>query len=123
MYVASTLVYVGIALVANAAWSLLLLLPVVLLATHVVVLADERSLGRPFRRSVPELQDLGPPIPLNGVEPVWHPAVPDVVTNGTRNRCQNSIAQEMLWIPNSGKTGTKIRQRKDSCSCGNPSHP
>jgi protein-S-isoprenylcysteine O-methyltransferase Ste14 len=47
MYVASTLVYVGIALVANAAWSLLLL-PVVLLATHVVVLAEERSLEGRF---------------------------------------------------------------------------
>jgi protein-S-isoprenylcysteine O-methyltransferase Ste14 len=42
MYVASTLVYVGIALVANAAWSLLLL------ATHVVVLGEERSLEGRF---------------------------------------------------------------------------
>jgi protein-S-isoprenylcysteine O-methyltransferase Ste14 len=47
MYIASTLVYVGIALVASAAWSLLLL-PVVLLATHVVVLGEERSLEGRF---------------------------------------------------------------------------
>jgi len=47
MYLASTLVYVGIALVANAAW-LLLLLPVVLLVTHVVVVGEERSLERRF---------------------------------------------------------------------------
>jgi protein-S-isoprenylcysteine O-methyltransferase Ste14 len=47
MYVAATLVYVGIALAASAAW-LLLLLPVVLLATHVVVLREERSLERQF---------------------------------------------------------------------------
>jgi protein-S-isoprenylcysteine O-methyltransferase Ste14 len=47
MYLASTLVYVGIALVANAAWPLLLL-PVVLLVTHVVILREERSLQRRF---------------------------------------------------------------------------
>jgi protein-S-isoprenylcysteine O-methyltransferase Ste14 len=47
MYVASTLVYVGIALVLGAAWPLLLL-PFVLLATHVVVVREERSLERRF---------------------------------------------------------------------------
>jgi protein-S-isoprenylcysteine O-methyltransferase Ste14 len=47
MYLAWTLVYVGIALVAGAAWPLLLL-PVVLLATHVVVLREERSLQHRF---------------------------------------------------------------------------
>lgn len=47
MYIASTLVYVGIALVANAAWPLLLL-PVVLLVTHIVVVREERSLERRF---------------------------------------------------------------------------
>ena len=47
MYIASTLVYVGIALVANAAWPLLLL-PVVLLVTHIVVVPEERSLERRF---------------------------------------------------------------------------
>jgi protein-S-isoprenylcysteine O-methyltransferase Ste14 len=47
MYLAWTLVYVGIALAANAAWPLLLL-PVVLLVTHIVVLREERSLERRF---------------------------------------------------------------------------
>jgi protein-S-isoprenylcysteine O-methyltransferase Ste14 len=47
MYIASTLVYVGVALVANAAWPLLLL-PVVLLVTHIVVVREERSLERRF---------------------------------------------------------------------------
>lgn len=47
MYVASTLVYVGIALVIGAAWPLLLL-PAVLLATHVVVVREERSLEGRF---------------------------------------------------------------------------
>jgi protein-S-isoprenylcysteine O-methyltransferase Ste14 len=47
MYVAWTLVYLGITLVANAAWPLLLL-PPVLLATHVVVVREERSLERRF---------------------------------------------------------------------------
>jgi protein-S-isoprenylcysteine O-methyltransferase Ste14 len=47
MYIASTLVYVGIALAANAAWPLLLL-PVVLLLTHVVILREERWLQRQF---------------------------------------------------------------------------
>jgi protein-S-isoprenylcysteine O-methyltransferase Ste14 len=47
MYIASTLVYVGIAFVANAAWPLLLL-PVVLLVTHIVVVREERSLERRF---------------------------------------------------------------------------
>ena len=47
MYVAAALVYVGIALVANAAWPLLLL-PGVLLATHVVVVREERFLERRF---------------------------------------------------------------------------
>jgi protein-S-isoprenylcysteine O-methyltransferase Ste14 len=43
MYLAWTLVYVGIACVANTAW-LLVLLPVVLLVTHVVVVREERLL-------------------------------------------------------------------------------
>jgi protein-S-isoprenylcysteine O-methyltransferase Ste14 len=47
MYLAWTLVYVGIALVANDAWPLALL-PVVLLVTHVVVLREERSLQDRF---------------------------------------------------------------------------
>jgi protein-S-isoprenylcysteine O-methyltransferase Ste14 len=47
MYVAWTLVYVGIALVAGAAWPLLLL-PVVLLVPHIVVVREERSLKRQF---------------------------------------------------------------------------
>jgi protein-S-isoprenylcysteine O-methyltransferase Ste14 len=58
MYVASAAVYVGIALVAGAAWPLLLL-PGALLATHVVVVREERSLQarfgpayRSYRRSV-----------------------------------------------------------------------
>ena len=50
MYIASTLVYVGIALVANAAWPLLLL-PAVLLVTHIVVVREERSLERRFGAS------------------------------------------------------------------------
>jgi protein-S-isoprenylcysteine O-methyltransferase Ste14 len=53
MYVAWTALYVGIALVANAAWPLLLL-PVVLPATHVVVVREERFLegrfGAAFQR-------------------------------------------------------------------------
>ena len=47
MYVASTAVYVGIALVAGAVWPLLLL-PGVLLATHVVVVREERALEARF---------------------------------------------------------------------------
>jgi protein-S-isoprenylcysteine O-methyltransferase Ste14 len=47
MYVAWTVVYVGVALVANAAWPLLIL-PVVLLVTHIVVVREERSLERQF---------------------------------------------------------------------------
>ena len=47
MYVAWTLGYVGVALVADAAWPLLLL-PVVLAATDVVVRREERSLERRF---------------------------------------------------------------------------
>jgi protein-S-isoprenylcysteine O-methyltransferase Ste14 len=47
MYLAWTLGYVGVALVAGTAWPLLLL-PVVLLATHVAVLREERSLERRF---------------------------------------------------------------------------
>jgi protein-S-isoprenylcysteine O-methyltransferase Ste14 len=47
MYVASTAAYLGIALVAGAAWPLLLL-PGVLAATHVVVVGEERSLEARF---------------------------------------------------------------------------
>jgi protein-S-isoprenylcysteine O-methyltransferase Ste14 len=47
MYVASAAVYVGIALVAGAAWPLLLL-PAVLLAIHLVVTQEERSLEARF---------------------------------------------------------------------------
>jgi protein-S-isoprenylcysteine O-methyltransferase Ste14 len=47
MYVAWTLGYVGVALVAGTAWPLLLL-PVVLVVTQVVVLREERSLERRF---------------------------------------------------------------------------
>jgi protein-S-isoprenylcysteine O-methyltransferase Ste14 len=47
MYVAWTLGYVGVALVADAAWPLLLL-PAVLAATEVVVRREERSLERRF---------------------------------------------------------------------------
>ena len=58
MYVASALVYVGIALVSGVVWPLVLL-PGVLVATHVVVVREERVLGgrfgaayRSYRRSV-----------------------------------------------------------------------
>jgi len=47
MYVAWTLGYVGVALVAGTAWPLLLL-PVVLMVTQVVVRREERSLERRF---------------------------------------------------------------------------
>jgi protein-S-isoprenylcysteine O-methyltransferase Ste14 len=47
MYVAWTVAYVGVALVANAAWPALFL-PVVLLVTHIVVVREERSLERQF---------------------------------------------------------------------------
>lgn len=47
MYVAWTLAYVGIALVANTAWSLVLL-PVVLALTQVVVVREERALAGRF---------------------------------------------------------------------------
>jgi protein-S-isoprenylcysteine O-methyltransferase Ste14 len=47
MYVAAAVAYVGIALVANAAWPLLLL-PGVLLVTHVVVVREERFLEGRF---------------------------------------------------------------------------
>jgi protein-S-isoprenylcysteine O-methyltransferase Ste14 len=47
MYVAWTVGYVGVALVAAAAWPLLLL-PVVLVVTHAMVLREERSLERRF---------------------------------------------------------------------------
>ena len=47
MYVASAAAYLGIALVAGAAWPLLLL-PGVLAATHVVVVREERSLEARF---------------------------------------------------------------------------
>jgi protein-S-isoprenylcysteine O-methyltransferase Ste14 len=45
MYLAWTAGYVGVALVAGTAWPLLLL-PVVLGATHLVVVREERSLER-----------------------------------------------------------------------------
>jgi protein-S-isoprenylcysteine O-methyltransferase Ste14 len=47
MYVAWTLGYAGVALVAGAAWPLLLL-PVVLAVTNLVVAREERSLERRF---------------------------------------------------------------------------
>ena len=47
MYVAWTVAYVGVALVAGTAWPLLLL-PVVLVVTQVVVLREERSLEQRF---------------------------------------------------------------------------
>jgi protein-S-isoprenylcysteine O-methyltransferase Ste14 len=47
MYVAATAVYAGVALVAAAAWPLLLL-PAVLLSTHLVVTREERSLEARF---------------------------------------------------------------------------
>lgn len=47
MYVAAAVAYVGIALVANAAWPLLLL-PGVVLATHLVVVREERFLEGRF---------------------------------------------------------------------------
>jgi protein-S-isoprenylcysteine O-methyltransferase Ste14 len=47
MYVAWTVGYVGIALVAGTAWPLLLL-PAVLVVTQVAVLREERSLERRF---------------------------------------------------------------------------
>jgi protein-S-isoprenylcysteine O-methyltransferase Ste14 len=58
MYVASALVYAGVALVTGVVW-LLALLPGVLVATHVVVVREERVLDgrfgaayRSYRRSV-----------------------------------------------------------------------
>jgi protein-S-isoprenylcysteine O-methyltransferase Ste14 len=47
MYVAWTVGYVGVAMVAGTAWPLLLL-PVVVVATQVVVVREERSLERRF---------------------------------------------------------------------------
>jgi protein-S-isoprenylcysteine O-methyltransferase Ste14 len=47
MYLAWTVDYVGVALVAGTAWPLLLL-PAVLVVTQVVVLGEERSLERRF---------------------------------------------------------------------------
>ena len=47
MYVAWTLGYVEVALVAGTVWPLLLL-PPVLVVTHVVVLREEHSLERRF---------------------------------------------------------------------------
>ena len=47
MYLAWTLGYIGVALVADTAWPLLLL-PVVLVVTQMVVLREERSLERRF---------------------------------------------------------------------------
>jgi protein-S-isoprenylcysteine O-methyltransferase Ste14 len=47
MYVAWTLGYLGVALVAGTAWPLLLL-PVVLAVTQIAVLREERSLERRF---------------------------------------------------------------------------
>ena len=47
MYLAWTLGYVGVALVAGTAWPLLLL-PVVLVLTHIAVISEERSLERRF---------------------------------------------------------------------------
>ena len=47
MYVAWTLGYVGVTLIASTAWPLLLL-PLVLVVTHVVVLREERSVERRF---------------------------------------------------------------------------
>ena len=47
MYLAWTLGYVGVALVAGTAWPLLLL-PVVLVVTQIVVMREERSLERRF---------------------------------------------------------------------------
>jgi protein-S-isoprenylcysteine O-methyltransferase Ste14 len=47
MYVAWTVGYMGVTLVAGSAWPLLLL-PLVLVVTHVAVLREERSLERRF---------------------------------------------------------------------------
>jgi protein-S-isoprenylcysteine O-methyltransferase Ste14 len=47
MYVAAALCYAGVALVAGAAWPLALL-PVVVLATHLVVIREERVLQARF---------------------------------------------------------------------------
>jgi protein-S-isoprenylcysteine O-methyltransferase Ste14 len=47
MYVAWTLGYLGVALIAGTAWPLLLL-PVVLAVTQIAVLREERSLERRF---------------------------------------------------------------------------
>jgi protein-S-isoprenylcysteine O-methyltransferase Ste14 len=47
MYLAWTVGYVGVALVAGTAWPLLLL-PVVLVLTHVAVIREERFLERSF---------------------------------------------------------------------------
>jgi protein-S-isoprenylcysteine O-methyltransferase Ste14 len=47
MYVAWILIYVGVTLIANTAWPLVLL-PAVLLLTHATVLREERHLERRF---------------------------------------------------------------------------
>jgi protein-S-isoprenylcysteine O-methyltransferase Ste14 len=47
MYVAWTLGYLGVALVAGAVWPLVLL-PLVLVATQIVVVGEERSLEHRF---------------------------------------------------------------------------
>jgi protein-S-isoprenylcysteine O-methyltransferase Ste14 len=47
MYVAWTVGYMGVALAAGTAWPLLLL-PVVLVLTHVAVMREERFLERSF---------------------------------------------------------------------------
>jgi protein-S-isoprenylcysteine O-methyltransferase Ste14 len=47
MYIAWTLIYVGVALVVGIGWPLALL-PVVLLAIHIAVVREERQLDRRF---------------------------------------------------------------------------
>ena len=48
MYVAWTLIYVGVGLLANTAWLLLLLPPLVLFTHYFVVLPEERHLAQQF---------------------------------------------------------------------------
>ena len=47
MYVAWHLIFAGVGLIANAGW-LCVLLPTVVVATHLVIVAEERQLAREF---------------------------------------------------------------------------
>jgi len=48
MYVARTMLYVGLALLANALWALLMLVPLLVVVQYGVVAREERYLARRF---------------------------------------------------------------------------